>query len=198
MSHLIRTLYSVTTWALAQADPSLPTPPAASNVFTFPQVADVLPAYNVMPVTRAGVPLPVVTPPLAVPGRPRSGGVLAATGLPYLISQMSPGEIWRAYIRYIGAGAVLAAGLITLGRTLPTIVSSAKEGLKGFGASGGATQLRTERDIPITVVLGGSTSIGSIAPNSTPSKSTLSVKQGASVSVFVARDLDFSDVDPAP
>jgi hypothetical protein len=76
------TLYSVTTWALAQADPSLPTPPAASNVFTFPQVADVLPAYNVMPVTRAGVPLPVVTPPLAVPGRPRSGGVLAATGLP--------------------------------------------------------------------------------------------------------------------
>ena len=57
------------------------------------------------------------------------------TGVPYLISQMSPGEIWRAYIRYIGAGAVLAAGLITLSRTLPTIVSSAREGLKGFGAS---------------------------------------------------------------
>ncbi len=44
------------------------------------------------------------------------------TGAPYLISQMSPGEIWRAYIRYIGAGAVLAAGLITLSRTLPTII----------------------------------------------------------------------------
>jgi uncharacterized oligopeptide transporter (OPT) family protein len=41
------------------------------------------------------------------------------TGLPYLISQMSPGEIWRAYIRYIGAGAVLAAGLITLSGRFP-------------------------------------------------------------------------------
>lgn len=79
-----------------------------------------------------------------------------ATGQPYLISEMGPGQIWSAYIRYIGAGAVLAAGLITLGRTLPTIVSSAKEGLKGFGALAGVGQSRTERDIPMTVVLGGS------------------------------------------
>ena len=78
------------------------------------------------------------------------------TGVPYLISQMSPGEIWRAYIRYIGAGAVLAAGLITLSRTLPTIVSSAREGLKGFGASATGAQSRTERDIPMGIVLGGS------------------------------------------
>ncbi len=79
-----------------------------------------------------------------------------ATGRPFLISEMGPGQIWSAYIRYIGAGAVLAAGLITLGRTLPTIISSAREGLKGFGAAGGAGQLRTERDIPMTVVLAGS------------------------------------------
>ena len=73
---------------------------------------------------------------------------------------MSPGQIWSAYIRYIGAGAVLAAGLITLGRTLPTIISSAREGLKGFGAAAGGGQLRTERDIPMTVVLGGSLAPG--------------------------------------
>jgi uncharacterized oligopeptide transporter (OPT) family protein len=36
-----------------------------------------------------------------------------ATGMPFLISEMSPGQLWSAYIRYIGAGAVLAAGLIT-------------------------------------------------------------------------------------
>jgi putative OPT family oligopeptide transporter len=78
------------------------------------------------------------------------------TGVPYLISQMSPGEIWRAYIRYIGAGAVLAAGLITLSRTLPTIVSSAREGLKGFGSATTGVQSRTERDIPMSIVLGGS------------------------------------------
>ncbi len=79
-----------------------------------------------------------------------------ATGRPFLISEMGPGQIWSAYIRYIGAGAVLAAGLITLGRTLPTIISSAREGLKGFGAAGGTGQLRTERDIPMKIVLAGS------------------------------------------
>src|SRR5438876_951475 len=43
-----------------------------------------------------------------------------ATGRPFLISEMAPAQLWSAYIRYIGAGAVLAAGLITLGRTVPT------------------------------------------------------------------------------
>ena len=79
-----------------------------------------------------------------------------ATGRPFLISEMSPGQIWSAYIRYIGAGAVLAAGLITLARTIPTIVSSARDGLKGIGSGAGGVQLRTERDLPMTVVIGGS------------------------------------------
>jgi putative OPT family oligopeptide transporter len=79
-----------------------------------------------------------------------------ATGMPFLISEMGPGQIWSAYIRYIGAGAVLAAGLITLGRTLPTIVSSAREGLKGFGTAASGGMLRTERDLSMKIVLGGS------------------------------------------
>src|SRR5881398_866084 len=80
-----------------------------------------------------------------------------ATGAAFKISEMSAPQLWSAYIRYIGAGAVLAAGLITLGRTLPTIVASAREGLKDFGAGAAAgTTLRTERDLPTTVVLGGS------------------------------------------
>ena len=80
-----------------------------------------------------------------------------ATGMAFRISEMSAAQLWSAYIRYIGAGAVLAAGLITLGRTLPTIVASAREGLKDFGAGAGATaKLRTERDIPTIFVLVGS------------------------------------------
>jgi putative OPT family oligopeptide transporter len=72
------------------------------------------------------------------------------------IDQMSPGQLWSAYIRYTGAGAVLAAGLITLARTIPTIVSSFRESVKDFSAKGGAaSRARTERDIPLTVVLGG-------------------------------------------
>jgi len=80
-----------------------------------------------------------------------------ATGRPFLISEMDPGQLWSAYIRYIGAGGVLAAGLITLARTLPTIVSSARGSLKGFSGSGteGAERNRTERDIPMAIVLGG-------------------------------------------
>ena len=68
-----------------------------------------------------------------------------ATGMPFLISEMSAPQLWSAYIRYIGAGAVLAAGLITLGRTLPTIVASAREGLKDFGAGAGAAAVPPDR-----------------------------------------------------
>jgi putative OPT family oligopeptide transporter len=72
------------------------------------------------------------------------------------IDQMSPGQLWSAYIRYTGAGAVLAAGLITLARTIPTIVSSFRDSIKDFStrnAAGG--RARTERDIPMTIVLAG-------------------------------------------
>jgi len=86
------------------------------------------------------------------------------------IDQMTPNQLWSAYIRYTGAGAVLAAGLITLARTLPTIVSSFRESVKDFGGAGakGAAQVRTERDIPMTGVLGGTFLLAAflvVAPN---------------------------------
>jgi len=64
---------------------------------------------------------------------------------------------YRAYVRYIGAGAVAAAGLITLVRTFPTIVSAFKESFKNLkDVKAGITPSRTERDIPITYVIAGS------------------------------------------
>src|SRR5690242_15147154 len=73
------------------------------------------------------------------------------------IDQMSANQLWSAYIRYTGAGAVLASGIITLARTIPTIVSSFRDSVKDFGAGrGGGVQTRTERDIPAVVVLVGS------------------------------------------
>ena len=75
------------------------------------------------------------------------------------IADMSPSQIWNAYIRSIGAGAVTTAGLITLGRTLPTIVDSLKAGMRDIAASKAGqavTKVRTEQDLSMTVVIGGS------------------------------------------
>jgi len=64
--------------------------------------------------------------------------------------------IYFAYVRQIGAGAVAAGGFITLLKTLPTIVSSFRDSVAALkkGAAA-ASQKRTERDLPITVVLVG-------------------------------------------
>lgn len=74
------------------------------------------------------------------------------------IPQMTPDDMWRQYIRPMGAGAVAAAGLITLLRTMPTIVSALRAGLKDVRAeNAGAANasMRIERDMPMrTLVLG--------------------------------------------
>jgi uncharacterized oligopeptide transporter (OPT) family protein len=74
------------------------------------------------------------------------------------ISGMSPDDIRGAYILYIGAGAVAAGGIISLLRSLPTIWSSLLEGLKDFrgGAAARPSQLRTDRDLSMKVVVFGS------------------------------------------
>jgi putative OPT family oligopeptide transporter len=65
--------------------------------------------------------------------------------------------VYRAYVRQIGAGAVAAGGFITLLKTLPTIISAFKESLASLReGAGAAAQKRTERDLPLTVVLFGS------------------------------------------
>jgi putative OPT family oligopeptide transporter len=74
------------------------------------------------------------------------------------IAEMPPAQIWGSYIRYIGAGAVTMAGLITLARTLPTIASSFKAAFKQLRQSMAGAQVteeRTGRDLPLTYVLGG-------------------------------------------
>jgi OPT family oligopeptide transporter len=64
--------------------------------------------------------------------------------------------IYHAYIRQIGAGAVAAGGFITLLKTLPTIVSSFKESVGALREAGsGIVRKRTEDDLSIKVVVGG-------------------------------------------
>jgi putative OPT family oligopeptide transporter len=75
-----------------------------------------------------------------------------------LITQMSPSDLWRTYVRPMGAGAVAAAGLITLLRTLPTIVGALTQGFKktGKGKTAATHPSRIEHDLPPSVVFGGS------------------------------------------
>ena len=72
------------------------------------------------------------------------------------IADMSAQQLWSAYIRYTGAGSVLASGIITLVRTIPTIVSSFRDSMKSFGAGRDLATARTDRDLPLGIVVGGS------------------------------------------
>ena len=78
-----------------------------------------------------------------------------------LVSEMSPSNLWATYIRPMGAGAVAAAGLITLLKTMPTLVGALAGGVRSMRAGSGSARAaakasRTENDLPMSVVLGGS------------------------------------------
>jgi putative OPT family oligopeptide transporter len=80
-----------------------------------------------------------------------------------LIRDMSVHDIWGSYILYIGAGAVAAGGIISLFQSLPTIIgsfSAALAEMRGGGLSGAGSRVaRTERDLPMSVVMLGSLAI---------------------------------------
>lgn len=62
--------------------------------------------------------------------------------------------IWSNYIRYIGAGAVATGGIISLIKSLPLIVSTFRDSMKGLkGAKGEGTTERTAKDIPMKVII---------------------------------------------
>jgi putative OPT family oligopeptide transporter len=73
------------------------------------------------------------------------------------IAEMSAGQIWNKYVRYIGAGAVAAAGIFAVAKALPTMISSFAAVLRGVRGTGteptGANAERTDRDLPSWVVL---------------------------------------------
>ncbi len=74
------------------------------------------------------------------------------------IAEMSPGNIRSEYILYIGAGAVTAAGIISLGRSLPTIWSGLKSGLADLRGSSDAANgnvPRTDQDLSMKYVIIG-------------------------------------------
>ncbi len=72
------------------------------------------------------------------------------------IADMTPGLLWTRYVRYIGAGAVAMGGLITLVRSIPTMVESFRVGAREIrdrlSAGSQAAVARTDRSLPLRVV----------------------------------------------
>lgn len=84
-----------------------------------------------------------------------------------LIADMEPGEIWTRYVRYIGAGAVAMAGLMTLIKSLPTMIRSFQIGSREIkermaGGNAEVVTLRTETDLPLKWVGIGAIAVGLI------------------------------------
>jgi putative OPT family oligopeptide transporter len=75
-----------------------------------------------------------------------------------IVADMSAGEIWARYVRYIGAGAVAAGGIITVMRGLPTMTGAfvaVARGVRRGGAGARADDVpRTDRDLPSGFVVG--------------------------------------------
>ena len=72
-----------------------------------------------------------------------------------MFAEGGAGAIWGSYIRYIGAGALAAGGIISLVKSLPLIIRTfgdAMKGLKGSRSVGGS---RTDQDLNMKVILIG-------------------------------------------
>ena len=94
------------------------------------------------------------------------GGLMPHPLFPGLIpiGQMTSDDLYRAYIRPMGAGAVAASGVITLVRTLPTIFAALSAGLKDVRKSRAVNAVvtavsRVERDLSMKVVVLGSLAV---------------------------------------
>lgn len=110
----------------------------------------------------------VLTPLLAWLGAHTGAPVFPETER--LVSEMTSGQIWSRYVRYIGAGAVATAGILTLAINLPKMAGAFAAVLRGVRArrdAAGAASLaspatpatpatpETDRDLPGLVVIGG-------------------------------------------
>ena len=98
----------------------------------------------------------VLTPLIAL-----TGAALVAPLAPEpakLMAEMSPSEIWSRYVRYVGAGAVAAGGIVTVLRALPAMTTAfmaVARGVQRSGALGSADGTpSTDRDLPGSFVIG--------------------------------------------
>ncbi len=79
------------------------------------------------------------------PGTEAIGAMYAAGGA---------SAIWSSYIRYIGAGALAAGGILSLIKSLPLIITTFRDAIKGMKSGVKAGNERTAQDLSMKVVIG--------------------------------------------
>ncbi len=124
-----------------------------------PRIACLMMAGAVLSFFVIGPLIATVGENLNVPIPPAVSQVDQKTGVDEgLIRNMGPDDIYKYYLRYIGAGAVAAGGIIGMLRALPLILSSIVAGFRDLrsSAAGGPGAVRTERDLSMWVVILGS------------------------------------------
>ncbi len=124
-----------------------------------PRIACLMMAGAVLSFFVIGPLIATVGENLNVPIPPAVSQVDEKTGVDEgLIRNMGPDDIYKYYLRYIGAGAVAAGGIIGMLRALPLILSSIVAGFRDLrsSAAGGPGAVRTERDLSMWVVIFGS------------------------------------------
>lgn len=68
--------------------------------------------------------------------------------------EQGPGGLWTNYIKYIGAGAVAAGGVISLIKTFPLIIRTFKQAMSSMGRKHeNKNVVRTQQDLPMSVLL---------------------------------------------
>jgi putative OPT family oligopeptide transporter len=88
----------------------------------------------------------VIIPIIASWGEARTAPLFPETVLP--IAAMSASQIWSRYVRYIGAGAVAAAGIMTLIRSIPTMAESFRIGANASSAPPGTFRSEARSSAP--------------------------------------------------
>lgn len=92
----------------------------------------------------------VIMPLIALFGASVASPIFPATKM---VSEMGPDAIWSNYVKYIGAGAVAAGGIMSLIKSLPLIVKTFRDAVKGIGVKAGEIN-RQNKDISMKVVIG--------------------------------------------
>jgi putative OPT family oligopeptide transporter len=71
------------------------------------------------------------------------------------IAQMSAGQIFRGYVRFVGVGAIATAGIFGVVKSLPVVAGSLQLAVRALRSGEEAASERTDRDVSILTILIG-------------------------------------------